>query len=319
MKKLKYILTDILLFIAYNNTLYMITLNTGEDYELNTHTGQFIRQSSYKKINKIKGKYTLEYNGNLYKDDVKIAENINDMSNVYNDNFFCDNYDNVLMAYKDSIFYEIKSSNIEKHLIEDTYICMITTDHIIYKIKCERWMLDINTCNMYNFPKMSLVQNNTNKIGCNHVAKIVKSTIVMRSSYIYLDNNAITFGDNFYNIMPTSYNVDDVIDIYCVSSLSKSLIVIKKDSSIDILRMEDYTPMYDDSFILDIRIHLDGQFVKYNGKNIFKINNVFDVIENIKYLTKNTKIQINVLLCVLKRHIIMPKTLKLLIISKLIT
>ena len=163
----------------------MLTLNNGKQYIFDVLNIKISECQGNSFIKMIWTPYVLGYNGHLYKRDVMIAKNIKDMSHVYNDNFFCDNYDNVLMAYKDSIFYEIKSSNIEKHLIEDTYICMITTDHIIYKIKCERWMLDINTCNMYNFPKMSLVQNNTNKIGCNHVAKIVKSTIVMRSSYIY--------------------------------------------------------------------------------------------------------------------------------------
>jgi len=295
----------------------MLTLNNGKQYIFDVLNIKISECQGNSFIKMIWTPYVLGYNGHLYKRDVMIAKNIKDMSHVYNDNFFCDNDDGILMLYKNSKFY--KFEHIDCYSINQSYIDIIV-DYHIYRFSCERWLNIINEDNMLEL--VGSIRNGTcEKIKPHKILKIMKTDDIDTFPYLLLDNGCVTFCEFYWNMISIGCDTNEIIDIYSYAPINFNnyiIILINKNSTINYFKVNDIET-WKEELILEQTIVLDGQLIKYNGKNIFKIENVHDVLENIKYLNKNTKIQINILLCVLKRYIIiMPKPLKLLIISKLL-
>jgi len=299
----------------------IFTLIDGSKYKLQIPTNFFEcdQLSILKKIDNLVNKYVkksyiLTYDGDLFEQNIKIAENINNMSDVSQNGFFCDTFDGVLMAYNNS-----SSEAIQIYTIGEFYIYLLT-ENACYRISCNKWLIYINVNNIYDFDKISEYQYHINKIKPNSVIKISKM-MSEGDPYIYLNNNSMTVSNLSWNIIDTNYNIDDIVDIYTYHHDYCSLIfIINKNSSIDFIKTQASNhDEFCESFEIQKNIKFNAQLIKYNNQNIFNIKNVYDIIAKSKYFIGDFKKQIFVLFCVLNRYSKIPKVLKLLIVTKLIT
>lgn len=295
-------------------TSQVLTLNNGKQYKINL-VSECLVKVRYNEITDIKKQcddYILKFNGDLFKNYIKIAENINDMSDTYKDAFICDNKDGILMLYKDALFNKLNIPDKKMHVIHDNYI------DIIQNNKFTRLLNDYLTCHNLEYAMKHMACYDFEKIGSHEIIKFGKNITLISNPYILLDDNTLTYGDNCYNIMNTEYDKNDIIDIYSYDqSTTSSIMILLKNSSIDFLCTVS-RGLNKEELCFKKNIKLDGQLIKYNGHNIFKINQVHDVLKEIKYLTGDTKKQIHVLLCIMKKYKI-PKPLKLMILCYLIT
>ena len=313
-----------------NNPIFTFADGTTKSLDFN-HTGYDFNHTDYvlimKETEKSEYKYTslpftLKYNGDLFKDNIKIAENINDMSNMYNNNFVCDTFDGKLLLYRNTEFCEFANIfdgiNILVYTINNSYIKIITNESIYYNIDCEFLINTINKQKIYTLSSVSCTVGDMSNIRSFGVKKISKTFNDYQNSYLYLNNNFICYSDSKWNMM--NINNDNIIDIYSHNSRKLSFYVIftiNKNSSVDVYNTI-HNERYHESLELSQNIIFESQVIKYNGKNIFDIKNVYDVVTESVHFINSFKKQISTLFCVLNRYSKMPKVMKLLIVSKML-
>jgi len=300
------------------------TLIDGSEYILDMNTS-FYKELYLQEINKLSNKYedstiVLKYTGELFKNNIKIADNINNMSTIYNDNFLCDTFDNILMVYKDDKFYECSNTRVTMCIINKDAIKIIDNHYYFYIISCKTFLIHVNTNEMYMFGYWSFVEYDIDKIKPHSIQKISSTFLDFSSSYLFLNNNCITHCDSQWNIINTNYKISDIIDIYSNNNddSSSDIFFVNKNSSIDHYKTVLTSSRFESlNFIENIKFN--SQLIKYNGKNIFDTKNVYDVKNESIYFTNDLKKQIFILFCIIKKYRDMPTVMKLLIVCKMLT
>jgi len=306
-----------------------ITLNNNNEYVINYHSETLVKCEFNHDIKKqYKDEMIhLKYSGELYNNNIKIADNIDNISTVSCGTFLCENDKKNIMYYDGKSFRELKFKDKVAHEFFDDYIALVfvTCDSEMNKlcyhvdILYEKWFVKVNilgnilydsnvarsilykSCECPNFYKK--YQNvNIMKIYASSVSQLNKSVYYRTKSKIICYTNINNLKNDDVDINCDS---DDIIDI--LFEFGK-WIIIRKDSSVS---------WHDINGKFIKKIILDGQISKYNGRNIFGNEIIHNLDENVKYFTKNTKIGIFMLLCIMNRHAKMPKYMKFMIITNL--
>jgi len=319
-----------------------LTLSNDETFKIDNPSGKLIKHQHCDEKYSIVGTddkdnyvYTLKYNGELYKDNIKINENINNICSVYKNTFICyDNRKNLMYyngkSFKQLIFKNKISHEIFRNYIILVYICDRTfsiKSHAIYFIHYEKLLstigyndtlLDNNAnINAHTAKYLSFFSYDSCAFYENYpeinILKIYAPSLAYNVyKYVYYRTNSkiiCFFHKNHQYSGNVCLNIDetDIIDILFIKN---QWMIIKKNSTIE---------WYDDNNILLEKSIIDNQIIRYNEKNIFTNKITLDLQKDIKYFTEYTKKQIIALLIVLQKYnIIMPKSIKFMIIQKIL-
>jgi len=311
-----------------DNKHYMINFDRVKnlfelDSEQEWEKSDYLIEVSDANIKKRSYNYELNFSGELFKDSVKIIDRIYNITDVYKDSIICDSYDGKLMAYQDSVFYDLVNSNEYIYKIYESRIAILHNNKF-YQIDSKDWLDNINTKDMLNFHKICASFYEMDYSNKNNLEMISTTIEEEDAPYLYFSDNTmrICFGE--WMPVKTPYNDNDVIDIFSWHhpyNGTSDIIFINKNSFVDFSVMKPEPKKQQDKNMTENlnlikRIHFNGQIIKYNRKNIFNNKNIYDMLDKIEHFTNSTKNQILTLLCVLKRHIVMPKPLKLMIIEQ---
>jgi len=320
-----------------NCAIERIILGDNNTYEID-HINKKLITCEYNDVKKKYRKYKLLYNGELYKDNIKIAENINNIGMVYFDTFICNDNEKKIMYYNGESFAELKFKDKLAHEFFDDYIILVffISDSIMGKSYQTSY---VRYSQLLNHLRLNGKKNyNSEYDGHTFGPYISWTSSSLYNTYSELNilkifshhkalDREITEKLYFYIHTPSEYTKYKII--HCDYFSSKYIYsIIDPNNIIDILfRTNQWVQIskdstiewFDDDVNSTDKLTIDGQIIEYNGKKIFDNEIILDVEKDVRYFTKYTKMQILTLLCIMKtRKIKMPKSIKFMIIMNLL-